>query len=69
MALSSKPFDSVQMMRPIRDELDKQIKDITFEQEQAYIREHLCGESMGVVSDSSKRDSTQPGRLRSEKYG
>lgn len=47
--MTEKPFDTVRMMRLIRDEISKQIKGMTFEQEQRYIRKRLYEESSGRV--------------------
>ena len=41
MARTEKQFDAVQMMRSIRDRISEDIKGMTFEEEQAYIREGL----------------------------
>ena len=41
MARTEKQFDAVQMMRSIRDRISEEIKGMTFEEEQAYIREGL----------------------------
>ena len=43
MARTEKQFDAVQMMRSIRDRISEEIKGMTFEEEQAYIREGLRG--------------------------
>ncbi len=39
MARTEKQFDAVQMMRSIRDRISEEIKGMTFDEEQAYIRE------------------------------
>ncbi len=62
MATSNKQFDAVQMMRSIRDELSKQISGMTFEEEQAYIRQRLREEATGDISDAGEEDSVQMGR-------
>lgn len=41
MKKNKKPFDAVHMMRQIRDRLSAQCKDMTFEEQQQYIRERL----------------------------
>ena len=41
MARTEKQFDAVQMMRSIRDRISEEIKGMTFDEEQAYIREGL----------------------------
>ena len=45
MARTEKQFDAVQMMRSIRDRISEEIKGMTFEEEQAYIREGLRDDS------------------------
>ena len=49
---TEKPFDAVRMMRQIRDEIGKQIRDMTFEQEQRYIRKRLHEDSPGRILDT-----------------
>lgn len=61
MATSHKPFDAVQMMRSIRDGISEQIRDMTFEEEQAYIRKHLCDESVDGSSGAGKENCVQAG--------
>ncbi len=41
MAKNEETLDAVQMMRSIRDRISKEINGMTFEQQQAYIRERL----------------------------
>lgn len=50
--MAEKPFDAVRMMRLIRDEIGKQIRGMTYEQEQRYIRKRLHGESPGRILDT-----------------
>ncbi len=38
----NKDFDSVKMMRQIRDKLSKEIMDMTFEEENAYLQKLLA---------------------------
>lgn len=47
MAKVEKQFDAVQMMRSIRDRMNEEIRDMTFEEEQAYIRQRLNDEAPG----------------------
>lgn len=50
-----KPFDAVRMMREIRDRLSRQIKDMSFEEQQRFLGERLReGEprSSGPQSDA-----------------
>ena len=49
MAKIDKQFDAVQMMRLIRDRMSEEIRDMTFEEEQAYIRQRLCDESLAAA--------------------
>ena len=46
---TEKRFDAVRMMRLIREEIGKQTQDMTFEQEQRYIRTRLHEESPGCI--------------------
>ena len=48
---TEKRFDAVRMMRLIRDEIGEQIRDMTFEQEQRYIRKRLHEQSPGRILD------------------
>lgn len=48
MAKIEKQFDAVQMMRSIRDRMSEEIRDMTFEEEEAYIRQRLHDESTGI---------------------
>jgi hypothetical protein len=41
MVKSEKEFDAVKTMRTIRDRLSDQFKDMTWEEEDRYIREHV----------------------------
>ena len=41
MKKSEKTFDAVHMMRQIRDRLSEQCKNMTFEEQQQYIKERL----------------------------
>ena len=41
MKKSEKPFDAVKMMREIRDKLSLQFQEMSFEEQQQYMREHL----------------------------
>jgi hypothetical protein len=43
MKKSEKSFDTVQMMRQIRDRLSAQCQEMTFEEQKRYIRERLSG--------------------------
>lgn len=49
MAKIEEQFDAVQMMRSIRDRMSEEIRDMTFEEEQAYIRQRLRDESPAAV--------------------
>ena len=55
--MAEKPFDAVRMMRLIRDEISKQIKGMTFEQEQRYIRKRLYEESAGHALLGARSDA------------
>jgi hypothetical protein len=41
MKKSEKPFDAVEMMREIRDKLSMQFQEMSFEEQQQYMRERL----------------------------
>ncbi len=41
MSEPNKDFDSVRLMRELRDQISRDIEGMTFEQEKAYIRERL----------------------------
>jgi hypothetical protein len=41
MKKSEKPLDAVEMMREIRDKLSMQFQEMSFEEQQQYMREHL----------------------------
>lgn len=43
MKKNKKSFDAVHMMRQLRDRLSEQCQDMTFEEQQQYIRERLSG--------------------------
>ena len=63
MARTEKQFDAVQMMRSIRDRISEEIKGMTFEQEQAYIREGLRDAS-SAASAATAAKSGRPGRMK-----
>ena len=52
---TEKRFDAVRMMRLIREEIGKQTQDMTFEQEQRYIRTRLHEESPGRILNRKSR--------------
>lgn len=41
MKKNKKPFDAVKMMREIRDKLSLQFQEMSFEEQQQYMRERL----------------------------
>ena len=41
MKKSEKPFDAVKVMREIRDKLSNQFREMSFEEQKQYIREHV----------------------------
>jgi hypothetical protein len=41
MKKSKKPFDAVKMMREIRDKLSLRFQEMSFEEQQQYMRERL----------------------------
>jgi type II secretory pathway predicted ATPase ExeA len=49
---TKKEFDSVQMMRELRDRISRDIEGMTFEQEKAYIRERLKQARQGHPPDA-----------------
>ena len=53
MAKNENPFDAVQMMRTIRTEIDEQMRGMTFDDEQAYIRKRLGSRSTDPDSDAA----------------
>lgn len=57
MAKIEKQFDAVQMMRSIRDRMSEDIRDMTFEEEQAYIRQRLDDEPTDVIAGAGLKDS------------
>ena len=62
MTPGNKPFDAVQMMRSIRDELNEQIKGMTFEQEHAWIRKQLHEQPKESATDDSSPNQSSPKR-------
>lgn len=50
MAKSEKSFDAVRMMRTIRNELNEQLRGMTFAEQQAYIRDRLRPRSTGPIA-------------------
>lgn len=67
MGKVEKQFDAVQMMRSIRDRLSEEIRDMTFEEEQAYIRQRLCDEPTDVIAGAGLKDPPQAGYARESK--
>ena len=63
MARTEKQFDAVQMMRSIRDRISEEIKGMTFEEEQAYIREGLRDAS-SAASAATAAKSGRPRRMK-----
>lgn len=53
MAKNEKTFDAVRLMRPIRNDLNEQMRGMTFEEQQAYIRERLSSGSTDRPSERS----------------
>ncbi|MYD31104.1 MAG: hypothetical protein F4201_04810 [Nitrospira sp. SB0677_bin_15] len=64
MAKVEKQFDAVRMMRLIRDRMSEEIRDMTFEEEQACIRQRLNDEPTDVIADAGLKDSSQAGYAR-----
>jgi hypothetical protein len=62
MKKREKPFDAVRMMRQIRDRLSEQCKEMTFEEQQQYIRERLSGKPAKARPVASSSQPTTPGR-------
>ena len=50
MAKNEKPFDAVRMMRSIRNDFEERMRGMTFDEEQAYIRERLQSRSADSIS-------------------
>ena len=48
MKKSKKAFDAVHTMRQLRDRLNEQCKDMTFEEQKRFIRARLSGKPMKV---------------------
>ena len=57
MATNEKAFDSVRLMRSIRNDLNEQMRGMTFEEQQAYIRERL---GSGSTDRPSERGGARP---------
>ena len=60
MAKNEKTFDAVRLMRSIRNDLNEQTRGMTFEEQQAYIRERLGSGSPDRPSERGARPV--PGR-------
>ncbi len=57
MAKNEKTFDAVRLMRSIRNDLNEQMRGMTFEEQRAYIRERL---GSGSTDRPSERDGSRP---------
>jgi hypothetical protein len=62
MKKSEKSFDAVEMMRQLRDGLSAQCKDMTFEEQKRYIREHLSSKPTKEEPVASSAPSAAPSR-------
>ena len=58
MAKDEDRFDAVRMMRAIRNDLDEQMRGMTFDEEQAYIWKHLRSRSTDTGSGAATRRSS-----------
>lgn len=54
MKKAKKKFDSVEMMREIRDGLSKRFIDMSFEEQKEYIKEHAKRQLAQAYPKSSK---------------
>lgn len=57
MAKNEKTFDAVRLMRSIRNDLNEQMRGMTFEEQQAYIHERLYS---GSTERPSERGGARP---------
>ncbi|MCY4256597.1 MAG: hypothetical protein OXE51_10885 [Gammaproteobacteria bacterium] len=57
MARNDKQFDAVRLMRSIRDRISREIDGMTFEEEQAYIRNCLGDEIVARFCTANKQSN------------
>jgi hypothetical protein len=65
MKKSEKPFDAVQLMRKIRDQLSEQITHMSFEEQKRYMKERLAAAS---EKPTQPEEEAQPDRSGSILY-
>ena len=63
MAKNEKTFDAVRLMRSIRNDLNEQMRGMTFEEQQAYIRERLGSGSTDRLSDRDRARRLRGGHV------
>ena len=63
MKKNEKSFDTVQMMRQIRDRLSAQCQEMTFEEQKRYIRERLSGKPTKEQPVASSAPPAAPSRV------
>lgn len=56
MSEKPKDFDAVKMMREARDRISRDIKDMSFEEQKAYFREHAL-ETRGKLKRSEETET------------
>jgi hypothetical protein len=49
-------IDSVRLMREIRDEISREIRDMSYEEEKRYIQEHLKDQEPHLVKEKKSAD-------------
>lgn len=62
MKKSKQSFDAVHMMRQIRDRLSEQCKDMTFEEQQQYIKKRLSDQPPQERSRARRAHPIAPSR-------
>ena len=60
MVKNEKEFDAVKMMRNIRERLSDQFKDMTWEEEDQYIQEHVTFLQLPKGASKSPNEGMQP---------
>jgi hypothetical protein len=57
MKKHEKAFDAVKTMRAIRDRLSEQFKNLSFEEQKRYIREHVHVKSTGARKKENRKQN------------
>lgn len=63
MAKNEKTFDAVRLMRSIRSDLNEQMRGMTFDEQQAYIRERLGSGSTYPASERGRARRLRGGHV------